>query len=342
MVACAPVYLKNHSYGEYVFDWGWAEAYGRAGGSYYPKLQCAVPFTPATGPRLLVRSDVGNQTQLAEALLQGMISLAKQSNVSSLHITFPEKTQWDMLGAQGLMQRIGEQFHWKNRGYHTFDDFLNDLSSRKRKAIKKERRKVAESDLIIHKLRGTEIVAEHWDAFFRFYMDTSDKKWGNPYLNKDFFALMHERLGDRVLLVMVEDPSRTGSPFVAGALNLIGDDTLYGRYWGCIEDHKFLHFECCYYQAIDFAIDHGLGWVEAGAQGPHKIQRGYLPRATYSAHWVRDQGFAGAVENFLMRERAAVEAEIRILLEQHSPFKEGALDSDPDFQRWREDPTATP
>ena len=333
LAACAPLYLKGHSYGEYVFDWGWADAYARAGGRYYPKLQCAVPFTPATGKRLLVRDDVADQTHLAETLVQGMVNLAVKAEASSLHITFPTKAQWNLMAGQGMLQRVGEQFHWKNRDYRTFDDFLSDLASRKRKAIKKERRAVHDSALAIHQLRGDEITEAHWDAFFRFYMDTSAKKWGNAYLNREFFSLMHQHLGARVLLLMVEDPNRSGSPFVAGALNLIGGDTLFGRYWGCIEDYRFLHFECCYYQAIDFAIQEGLAWVEAGAQGPHKIQRGYLPRPTYSAHWVRDAGFSRAVERFVVEEREAVEREIGGLLLSHSPFKSGLLDDDADVQK---------
>lgn len=335
LLAVAPLYLKNHSYGEYVFDWGWADAYARAGGRYYPKLQCAVPFTPATGRRLLVRPDIQDCDALSMLLIKGMISLATQTGVSSLHITFPTHKEWDQLGHSGLLKRIGEQFHWKNRNYQSFDDFLGDLSSRKRKAIRKERKAVQDSGLKIHRLTGAKITDDHWDAFYRFYLDTSQKKWGNAYLNRDFFTLMHRAIGDKVMLILVEDEKATGlNRFVAGALNLVGGTTLYGRYWGSIADDKFLHFECCYYQAIDYAIERGLGWVEAGAQGPHKIQRGYLPRPTYSAHWIRDQGFSRAVENFVTEERQAIEDEIATLLTTHSPFKSGFLDDDPDFQRW--------
>lgn len=333
LAACAPLYLKSHSHGEYVFDWGWADAYARAGGRYYPKLQCAVPFTPATGKRLLVPDSSANRTMIAEALIDGMVNLATKAGVSSFHITFPTESQWTLMGAKGLLKRVGEQFHWKNRGYRSFDDFLSDLACRKRKAIKKERRSVADSGLVIRRFRGKEITETHWDAFFHFYLDTASKKWGHAYLNREFFSLMHRYLGDRVLLVLAEDTSRDGDSLVGGALNLIGGDTLYGRYWGCVEDYKFLHFECCYYQAIDFAIDQRLAWVEAGAQGPHKIQRGYLPRPTYSAHWIRDAGFSRAVENFVAQERADVEREIGTLLSRHNPFKSGLLNNDPDIQK---------
>jgi len=315
IIACAPLYLKSHSYGEYVFDHGWAEAYERAGGEYYPKLQCAVPFSPVPGPRLLIHPEAPPET--ARLMIGGMVELARQLDVSSLHITFPTREEWVEFGAAGLLQRIGTQFHWENRGYGSFEDFLAALNSRKRKAIRKERREALDSGLDIRTLTGTEITRKHWDAFFRFYMSTSDRKWGSAYLTRRFFDLLGERLGDKVVLVMAE---HQGEP-VAGALNLRGTDTLYGRNWGCVGDFKFLHFEACYYRAIDYAIEHGLARVEAGAQGTHKIQRGYLPSETYSAHWIRDAGFARAVENFLERERLSVRAQMAELAEG-SPFRQ--------------------
>ena len=316
LAAAMPMYLKGHSQGEYIFDWGWADAYERAGGRYYPKLLSAVPFTPATGPRMLVRPDV--DADRAETLLAGAIhALTDQLGVSSAHINFLPRAQWDRLGELGFLQRTGLQYHWRNDGYRDFDDFLDALSSRKRKAIRKERRRVQESGLVIRQLVGSDIEEAHWDAFFRFYMDTSDRKWGSPYLNRRFFSHLGESLAERVLLIIVE---REGRP-VAGALNLIGDTTLFGRNWGCVEDYKFLHFEACYYQAIDFAIRHGKGTVEAGAQGQHKIQRGYLPVETYSAHLITDPGFGDAVADFLARERRQVIHERDLLMEE-SPFRQ--------------------
>ncbi|MCR9176257.1 MAG: GNAT family N-acetyltransferase [Alphaproteobacteria bacterium] len=317
-IGAMPLYLKGHSQGEYIFDWGWADAFERAGGRYYPKLLCAVPFTPATGPRLLVR-DGADRATVEEILLGGVIGLMERLEVSSAHINFPTPAQADRLSELGMMRRMGIQYHWSNDGYQTFDEFLAALSSRKRKSIRKERREVAETGLTIRRLVGAEIEDKHWDAFFHFYMDTADRKWGSPYLNRRFFALLGEKLADRVLLVMVEDE---GVP-VAGALNLIGTETLYGRNWGCVEHYKHLHFETCYYQAIDFAIERGLKTVEAGAQGQHKIQRGYLPVATHSAHLIANPGFSDAVEDFLRRESHQVAHEISLLMEE-SPFrKEG-------------------
>lgn len=318
LAACAPLYLKNHSYGEYVFDWGWADAYERAGGRYYPKLQCSVPFTPATGPRLLINGALPDdqQREMRAALIAGMAQLAQNLGVSSVHVTFPTENEWDAFGGAGYLQRIGQQFHWENKGFATFDDFLNELSSRKRKNIKKERRAVHEAGLNIRVLEGGDITEAHWDAFFQFYMDTSDKKWGQAYLQRGFFSLLGARLGRAVVLVMVEKDGRS----VAGALNLRGSDTLYGRNWGCVADYKFLHFEACYYQAMDYAIANGLKWVEAGAQGPHKVQRGYLPRRTYSAHWIADPGFRDAVERFLQDEARGVAREMSAY-GQFSPFK---------------------
>ena len=314
LLAAAPLYLKNHSYGEYVFDHGWASAYERSGGDYYPKLQCAVPFTPATGPRLLVRPDAPDGTRAM--LIDALIQVARQHKVSSLHVTFPTEAEFEALGAAGFLQRTGRQFHWENHGYGSFDDFLEALNSRKRKTIRKERRAAVPDGLIVETLTGATLKPEHWDAFFEFYMSTSDRKWGSAYLNRRFFDLLHRTMADKVVLVMARD----GGRYVAGALNLRGTDTLFGRNWGCLGDYKFLHFEACYYRAIDFAIEHGLKRVEAGAQGTHKIQRGYLPNTTYSAHWIRDPGFASAVADFLERERAAVDQEIDELAE-FSPFR---------------------
>lgn len=318
LIGAAPLYLKSHSYGEYVFDWGWASAYERAGGRYYPKLQCSVPFTPVTGPRLLLRPDA--PPAAADALIAAMIELARRHKVSSLHVTFPTRSEWERLGAAGFLQRMGQQFHWENDGYGSFDDFLEALNSRKRKQIRRERRDALLGGIEIETLTGSAIQARHWDAFFRFYRSTSDRKWGEAYLTRDFFDLIGARMAERIVLVMAKKSGR----YVAGALNLIGGDTLYGRNWGCIGDFPFLHFEVCYYRAIDFAAARGLKRVEAGAQGQHKIQRGYLPAPTYSAHWIRDPGFAGAVADFLRRERHALEHEMEQLEEELSPFKREA------------------
>lgn len=315
LLGAVPLYLKGHSYGEYVFDWGWADAYERAGGRYYPKLQSSVPFTPVTGPRLLARPGV-DRDAACEALIGGLAELTERHGVSSLHVTFPTREEWERLGAAGMLKRTGLQYHWHNRGYQSFDDFLAALVSRKRKAIKKERRKVAEAGLTVRPLVGAEIEERHWDAFHRFYLDTIDKKWSRPYLTRGFFFLLGERLTERVCLIVAE----AGDRVVAGALNLIGEDALYGRNWGCAEDYRFLHFEACYYQAIEVAIGRGLARVEAGAQGEHKIQRGYVPVETYSAHLIPDPGFRDAVADFLARERRAVAAEIAAL-DDWSPYR---------------------
>ena len=321
VVACAPMYLKSHSYGEYVFDHGWAAAYERAGGRYYPKLQVAVPFTPVPGPRLLARPGPGAEAA-RRTLIDGMIAAADQLGVSSLHVTFPDDTDSRRLAAAGLLLRSGYQFHWSNRGYRDFDDFLGALSARKRKAIRKERRAVADSGLSVTRLTGDALRSEHWDAFHRCYIATGGQKWGQPYLTRAFFHRLGATMTGRVVLVLAEERGR----IVAGALNLLGADTLYGRNWGSLGDHPFLHFEACYYQAIEFAIERGLARVEAGAQGEHKVQRGYLPVATHSAHWIADRGFAAAVADFLGRERATVEHE-RGALAGLSPFRRAA---DPD------------
>ena len=318
LLGAVPLYLKSHSYGEYVFDHGWAQAYERAGGRYYPKLQAAVPFTPVTGPRLLVRA--GAPAAVEETLIAALLEVAKAHKVSSLHVTFPPRAQWERLAAAGFLQRTGQQFHWENRGYGTFEDFLGALSSRKRKQIRRERRDALAEGLEIETLTGADLESRHWDAFHRFYVSTTDRKWGGAYLTREFFDLLHRRMPDRVVLMM----ARKGKRYVAGALNLLGRDTIFGRNWGCAGDFPFLHFELCYYRALDFAIARGLARVEAGAQGAHKIQRGYLPTPTYSAHWIRDHGFAAAVEKFLSREREAVAAEMEELGEELSPFRREA------------------
>jgi len=314
LIGAAPLYLKSHSYGEYVFDHGWAAAYERAGGRYYPKLQVAVPFTPVPGPKLLLRPDV--RPGGTRSLVAGLVEVAKRSEVSSLHVTFPTAVECDVLVDAGFLRRVSRQFHWENRDYRSFEDFLAALSARKRKQIKRERRDANEA-VTIDLLSGGDIKTRHWDAFFQFYTSTSDRKWGSPYLTREFFDLLGQRMADKVLLVMAKHDGR----YVAGALNLIGPDTLYGRNWGCIGEFPFLHFEACYYRAIDFAIARGLQRVEAGAQGTHKIQRGYLPQRTYSAHWIRDPGFRRAVEDFLRRETIAVESEMQELEEGLSPFR---------------------
>ena len=318
ILGVCPLYLKNHSYGEFVFDWGWADAFERAGGKYYPKLQCSIPFTPVTGPRFLIPKVVSDEQSviLKQALSGAMVQLAKRMDISSIHVTFSSKEEWKLLNEVGFLQRIGQQFHWSNNNYVTFDDFLNELTSRKRKQIRKERRAVSDKKLTIKTLTGREIEERHWDSFYEFYLSTTDKKWGSNYLTRSFFSMLGERMGDQIVLITVEDSEH----LVAGALNLKSDDTLYGRSWGCLTDYKFLHFEACYYKAIDYAIEHGLKSVEAGAQGPHKIQRGYLPSPTYSAHWINHSGLKDAIENFLDHERLGIELEMQNL-EQHSPFK---------------------
>lgn len=315
LLGAVPLYLKSHSQGEYVFDWGWADAYERAGGRYYPKLQAAVPFSPVTGPRLLVRPGDTAET-VRSALTAGLIEVTQRMGVSSLHVTFPLESEAEWLESAGFLIRHGRQFHWKNDGYESFDDFLANLSSRKRKNIRKERKKVEEAGIRIGMLTGDDIKPQHWDEFYRFYVNTYDRKWGYPYLTREFFAMIGDRMPEKVGLVRAEIDGLA----IAGALNLVGSDALYGRNWGCAGQYKFLHFEACYYQAIDFAIARGLTTVEAGTQGPHKIQRGYLPQHTYSAHWIRDEGFRDAVADFLERERRAIAGEVADFGEL-SPFR---------------------
>ena len=316
VLGAVPMYLKGHSYGEYVFDHGWADAFERAGGRYYPKLQVSVPFTPVTGPRLLVPE--GPQAgAVRTALVSTCIELCDRLGASSLHVTFPTEGEFALMGEAGLLQRTGMQFHWLNEGYGSFDDFLASLASRKRKQIRKERRAVEDAGLSITTLSGDEIEERHWDAFFAFYRETGSRKWGVPYLTRPFFSLLGERMSDAVVLVMAENAGRP----VAAALNLAGADALYGRNWGCIEHHRFLHFEACYYRAIDYAIARGLKRVEAGAQGPHKLARGYLPVPTYSAHWVANASLRDAVAHYLTHETRQIDQELAIL-ERHGPFRQ--------------------
>jgi len=314
LVGVVPMYLKSHSYGEYVFDWGWADAYERAGGRYYPKLLCAVPFTPVPGPRLLVAPDAPDETRLH--LVAGMIELARQRKLSSLHVNFPEARDFEAFEQAGFLTRIGQQFHWANDGYRDFDDYLAALNSRKRKAVKKERREALAGGIEMDMLTGSDLTERAWDAFYRLYLGTSDRKWGSAYLTRRFFSMLGERMPEKVVLFM----ARRGGDYIAGAFNILGRDTIYGRNWGAHREYRFLHFECCYYQAIEFAINRGLKRVEAGAQGPHKLQRGYLPVPTYSAHWIPDPGFRRAVAGFLERERQMVEHKIEQLAE-FSPFR---------------------
>ena len=310
--AILPAYAKSHSQGEYVFDHGWADAWHRAGGQYYPKLQISVPFSPVPGPRLLLRD-----TALAAPLIAATETLVRDNDLSSAHATFVEEGQVPLFEAADWLIRTDRQFHWHNRGYASFDDFLGALSSRKRKSIRKERAAAVEG-LEVVQLTGAAIREEHWDAFWRFYQDTSNRKWGRPYLSRQFFALLGERMSDRVLLIMA---FRDGKP-IAGALNLIGSDALYGRNWGALEDVPFLHFELCDYQAIDAAIARGLQRVEAGAQGEHKLARGYEPVTTWSAHFIPNPGFRRAVADYLEREREAIAHNIEALGE-FTPFKKG-------------------
>ena len=310
LAAAMPAYAKSHSQGEYVFDHAWADAFEQAGGDYYPKLQIAVPFTPVPGRRLLVRDPA-----LAPPLIAAAEAVVRNNGLSSAHATFIDEAEVPLFEQAGWLIRIDRQFHWHNEGFAAFDDFLASLASRKRKAIRKERAAALEG-LTVRHLTGAEITEAHWDAFWTFYQDTGARKWGQPYLTRSFFSLLGERMADRLLLVFAE---RDGRP-IAGALNLIGGDTLYGRYWGAVEEVPHLHFEICYYQAIDFAIGHGLARVEAGAQGGHKLARGYRPVPTFSAHFIANPGFRDAVARYLETERRAVAEDIEELAEM-TPFK---------------------
>ncbi len=311
-----PCYLKNHSQGEYVFDHGWADAFERAGGAYYPKLQATVPFTPASGRRLLV----GNGPEAAKRrllLAGGMQQACEQLEVSSAHITFMLENEWQLLGEHGYLRRNDQQFHWLNDGYTTFDDFLSSLSSRKRKNIKKERKAALDGNgITVEWLTGDQLTEDIWDIFYQFYTDTGSRKWGQPYLTREFYSMIGKSMADDIVLVMAK---RDGH-HIAGAINFVGSHTLFGRHWGCVEDHPFLHFEICYYQAIEYAITHRLARVEAGAQGSHKLARGYMPQMTYSAHYITHPDFRHAVEDYLERERAAVERENKAIA-HHGPFR---------------------
>ena len=316
ILGVVPSYLKSHSQGEYVFDYAWADAFERAGGRYYPKLQISIPFTPATGKRLLV-CDPANSKVIEAELAKGVLSLADRLKASSVHLTFLDKQQWQGLGDLGFLQRTHSQFHWENRDYHSFNEFLDSLASKKRKNIKRERKGALESGVAIERLSGKEILEYHWDAFYRFYLDTANRKWGSAYLSREFFSLIGESMPEKILLIMC----KKGGRYVAGAINFIGSECLYGRNWGCSEDYPYLHFEVCYYQAIEFAIDKNLKRVEAGAQGAHKLARGYMPTHTYSSHWIANNSLAGAVAHYLDEERQHVDREIDYINDR-GPFKD--------------------
>jgi predicted N-acyltransferase len=316
LAAAAPAYLKSHSMGEYVFDHGWADAYQRNGLDYYPKLQVAVPFTPVTGRRLLLAPGQGAAAR--QTLIAGLRALREKTGASSVHVTFAARDDWGALGAAGFLLRTDQQFHFLNRGYADFEGFLNDLASRKRKMIRRERKEALANGIEIEALTGAAIAEKHWDAFFRFYIDTGARKWGTPYLTRAFFSGVGSDMADRILLVMAK---RNGC-YIAGAINFIGRDALYGRNWGAIEDQPFLHFEVCYYQAIEFAIARGLKRVEAGAQGEHKLARGYGPVSTYSAHDIADPRFARAIDEYLQRERIHAGMALEQLAEM-TPFRKG-------------------
>ncbi|PCJ32697.1 MAG: GNAT family N-acetyltransferase [Alphaproteobacteria bacterium] len=341
LVGVMPLYLKSHSYGEYVFDHAWADAYQHAfrntgrntgqnigqntGENYYPKLQSAVPFSPVTAPKLMVRPSeilAQNTREIQEKMLMAALSLVKEYQLSSLHVTFAEKAEWNLMAEHGFLKRLDQQFHWHNDGYGSFDDFLMALSSRKRKNIRKERKQAVIKNVDIEILSGKDITEEHWDHYFSFYLETGQRKWGQPYLNRRFFSLLGEKISEKIVLIMCKREDK----YIAGALNMLSDDTLYGRYWGAIEDHKYLHFEVCYYQAIEYAIRHGLKKVEAGAQGEHKLARGYRPAATYSAHWISNPQFRKAVADYLVREREVVKQNQKILMD-FAPFKKGNIQS---------------
>jgi uncharacterized protein len=303
LLGCAPCYVKSHSRGEYVFDNGWAEAFEHAGGDYYPKLQVSVPFTPVTGPRLLARPGPLAQA-VRGGLADALAEITQTNGLSSAHVTFLTEPEWRLLGERGFLQRNDQQFHWENAGYASFDDFMAALSSRKRKTIRRERKEALPPGIEVRWLTGSDLSEEVWDAFFAFYMETGSRKWGRPYLTREFFSIVGQKMGDRILLVM----ARRAGRWIAGAINFLGADTIYGRNWGAVEHHPFLHFEICYYQAIDYAIQHKLKWVEAGAQGEHKLARGYLPKTTYSAHFIANASLRRAIAEYLARERAYVQA----------------------------------
>jgi predicted N-acyltransferase len=322
ILGAVPCYLKSHSRGEYVFDRGWAEAYERAGGSYYPKLQVSVPFTPATGRRLLVRPGADAEA-IRTALAAGLVEVCRRHEASGVHVTFLPEEEARLLAARGFLSRTDQQFHWENAGYPSFEAFLEALSARKRKTIRRERREALEPGISVHWLTGRDLTEEAWDAFFAFYMETGSRKWGRPYLTRKFYSLIGERMADRVVLIMAKRAGR----WIAGAINFVGSDTLYGRHWGAVEHHPFLHFEICYYQAIAFAIERGLQRVEAGAQGEHKLARGYLPVTTHSAHYIADPGLRRAIADYLVRERAYVRAAGEELAAA-APFRKDLVEQD--------------
>ena len=315
VVGVVPCYAKSHSQGEYVFDHGWADAYERAGGDYYPKLQVAVPFTPAQGRRLLVKPGEHAEA-VCNALADSLADICKRSNASSVHVTFLTEEEWRMLGSRNYLQRTHRQFHWINEGYDSFDGFLAALSSRKRKTIRREREDALSNGITIDWLTGSDLTESVWDTFFEFYMDTGSRKWGRPYLTRSFYSIVGEKMRDNILLVMAKRNGR----YIAGAINFIGSDTLFGRHWGCLEQHAFLHFEVCYYQAMQFAIERKLARVEAGAGGSHKVTRGYMPTTTYSAHYIADPRLRRAIDDFLCHEREHVQAEIEEYAEA-APFR---------------------
>jgi len=323
LLAAAPCYLKSHSQGEYVFDHGWAEAYARAGGSYYPKLQVTVPFTPATGRRLLVRPGA-HADETRKALARGLTELCRIDGASGVHVTFATEPEYRFLGDLGFLQRTDQQFHWENAGYASFDDFLAALAARKRKTIRRERHEALANGITVHWLTGSDLTEDVWDHFFAFYMETGSRKWGRPYLTRPFFSLVGETMRDRILLVMAKRSGR----WIAGAINFIGSHTLFGRHWGAVEHHPFLHFELCYYQAIEYAIAHKLPRVEAGAQGEHKIARGYMPATTYSAHYIADPALRRGIADYLERERAYIAA-VGAELAATSPYRQDvAIETD--------------
>lgn len=314
-VGLMPLFLKSHSQGEYVFDFGWADAFERAGGHYYPKLQCAVPFTPASSPKLLVPS---GELELSMALLSTAEELAQRRGASSVHATFLSEQEQQMGESAGWMVRHDTQFHWHNHGFDSYDAFLVTLASRKRKTLRRERREALIDGLKVKWITGSDLTEAHWDAFFDFYQDTGGRKWGTPYLTREFFSLISDSMADRIVLMFAYD----GDEPIAGALNFLGKDTIFGRYWGCSQDVPFLHFELCYYQAIDFAIAHGLHTVEAGAQGEHKLARGYEPSVTRSIHWIENPGLRNAVSDYLEEERQQVER-TQQMLDRYTPFRHG-------------------
>jgi predicted N-acyltransferase len=314
-------YLKNHSQGEYIFDQGWADAFERAGGRYYPKLQCSIPFTPVTGPRFLIASDE-NANQYRTAMADGLKQLAERHKVSSAHITFMPEDDWQAMADHNFLLRVDQQFHWQNQEFENFQQFLDSLSSRKRKNIRKERKIAQAIEGIEYEwIKGPDITEDIWDEFFEFYLDTGSRKWGRPYLTREFYSLIGQRMANQIALIMAK---RDGN-YIAGAINFIGDNCLYGRHWGCSEYHPALHFEICYYQAIEYAIAHGLQRVEAGAQGEHKLARGYMPVTTHSAHWIENPGLRNAIADYLQNERQHMEM-VGEYLSSHGPFKNTGQD----------------